>query len=151
MSFSPNRSERMSTKSILLVDDDADDRELFRDAVREVDSSVKCLTCRDGEEMLLLLSQKDSFIPSYIFLDMNMPLLNGRQCFNELRERAQFRDVPVIIYTTSKLSKDMQEMIKEENVYYMTKPYRFDDLRKSILSVLAEDWKQVNGAVNAPR
>ncbi|HYH56954.1 MAG TPA: response regulator [Anseongella sp.] len=140
----------MSTKSILIVDDDSDDRELFRDAVLEVDSSVECIACRNGEEMLLLLSQKDPFIPSYIFLDMNMPLLNGRQCFKELREREQFREIPVIIYTTSKLSKDMQEMIKEENVYFMTKPYRFDDLRKSIANVLAEDWEKMNGTVNAP-
>lgn len=126
----------MHRRSILLVDDDPDDRELFRDAVKEVDKSVDCITCRNGEEMLALLSEQRDLVLDYIFLDTHMPVLNGKECFYEIRKINAFQSVPIVIYSAAEVTDDIRELINLGNVYFMTKPYSFMDLRKAIRDFL---------------
>ena len=71
---------------VLIVDDDEDDRDLFCDAVNMVDSSIKCIMARNGEEALEGLKSRVFHRPDIIFLDLNMPRLNGMQCLNALKQ-----------------------------------------------------------------
>ncbi len=80
-----------------IVDDDTDDQELFIEAVSEVDETIKCLSASDCEIALDLLKNRKMELPDMIFLDLNMPRLNGKQCLAELKKQAHLRDIPVII------------------------------------------------------
>jgi CheY-like chemotaxis protein len=70
--------EKNMQKTCLLVDDDEDDKEIFSLALTEANPSIKCVVASDGHEALSLL-RDGSFIPDYIFLDLNMPLMSGKE------------------------------------------------------------------------
>ena len=64
---------------LLIVDDDADDRQFFIDAVREIDKAIECVVAKDGLHALELLNNADFVLPNFIFLDLRMPRFNGRR------------------------------------------------------------------------
>ena len=84
---------------LLLVDDDADDQLFFLDALNELGKPVNCALASNGQEALEKLST--TLPPDLIFLDLNMPVMDGFECLTELRKREQLKDVPVIIFTTT--------------------------------------------------
>ena len=124
------------TSVILLVDDDADDRSMFCDALHEVDDSVACIAAQDGAQALGILRAKADALPDFIFLDLNMPRLNGQQCLSEIKKALHLEHIPVIIYTTSKQQRDIDETKKLGAAGFITKPNTFDGICRSIASVL---------------
>ena len=72
--------------TILNVDDDEEDIEIFCDAVREIDSSIICLVAKSAEEALQILNS-DIDLPAYIFLDINMPKVDGNTCLAQIKKR----------------------------------------------------------------
>jgi len=94
-------------KKILLVDDDADDLELFSEAVGEVDGSVFCDCASDGNEVLEQLKEQGIGAPDVIFLDLNMPAMSGWQFLERVKGNELLRDIPVIIYSTSSQRNDI--------------------------------------------
>jgi CheY-like chemotaxis protein len=129
---------------ILLIDDDDDDRELFCEAMKGVDKSIICLTSPSGEHALKLLANPKGAIPDYIFLDLNMPRMSGRQCLKQLKALSHLEKVPVIIYSTSKLLEDAEELKKSGAVYFLTKPDTISQLKKAISYVLAGKWSSIH-------
>jgi CheY-like chemotaxis protein len=129
-------------KHILIVDDDPDDVELFIDGVRNVDETIQCSRAVNGHDALQQLRLNPDFRPDYIFIDLNMPRLNGKQLLAELKKFPELRNIPSIIYTTSKLKQDKDETRLLGAVHFITKPYRLEDLCESIRFVLAEEWKK---------
>jgi DNA-binding response OmpR family regulator len=130
-------------KHILIVDDDEDDRELFAAALTQIDQKILCSHAGNGEYALrFLLRSKDS-LPDYIFLDLNMPRLSGKQCLVELKKDTALQSIPVIIYSTSKLQEDIEETKKLGAAYFITKPSNFRELCKEILFVLSHRWEEV--------
>lgn len=119
-----------------MVDDDVDDRELFLEALNEIDGNFKCHTAPNGEEALKLLSENLPQLPDYIFLDLNMPRLNGKQCLIEIKKRKEFSEVPVIIYSTSSAPKDIEETTRLGASHFLTKPSSFEELRNQLSAVL---------------
>jgi CheY-like chemotaxis protein len=126
----------MNTPSVFLIDDDEDDKELFLEAIGEVNPSVKCRTADSGEEALAVLKDEGTLIPDFIFLDINMPGIGGMECLAELRKMRKLSHVPVIIYTTSGLKKDMDETEKLGASGYFTKPGPFEEICTVIRHVL---------------
>lgn len=134
----------MTKKAIvLLVDDDEDDREFFCDALLDVSKSVECIQAKNGEEALRLLQSEKDRKPDYIFLDLNMPRLNGKQCLAEIKKDNELTHIPVIIYSTSKLKEDKDETKEMGAAHFITKPSSLLELRKAISYVLSRDWEQV--------
>lgn len=103
------------------MDDDDDDKEVFSLALRKIDPSIECMTASDGLEALSILRKK-TFVPDYIFLDLNMPQMNGKECLTELRKHAHLDDVPIIIYSTSSHEKDKEETKSLGANRFITKP-----------------------------
>jgi CheY-like chemotaxis protein len=128
---------------ILLIDDDADDRELFCEAVAEVDKSINCITATNGEHALKLLSDAGTVIPDFIFLDLNMPRMGGRQCLKQLKKLKHLQQTTMIIYSTSKLPEDEEEARKSGAEYFLTKPDTLDQLKVVIGYVLAGKWSSI--------
>jgi CheY-like chemotaxis protein len=124
------------------VDDDPDDRELFCEAVHDIDEAIQCNTVSNGEAALKLLNKENgSPLPDYIFLDLNMPRLNGKQCLSLIKSSPSLQHIPIIIYTTSKLKEDIAETGRLGASYFLTKPSKLKDLKKAISLVLEGKWK----------
>ena len=127
-------------RTFFIVDDDVDDQELFIEAVNEVDKSIRCFSATSCEEALDALIHMKIPLPDLIFLDLNMPRLNGKQCLIELKKEATLKDIPVIIYSTSSEKKDIEETSSLGAAHFLTKPNKFDELCRSLTFVISQDW-----------
>lgn len=124
-------------KKILLVDNDKDDCFVFESALRQVDLSIKLVALNDGQEVLDYLNTET---PDLIFLDLKMPLKNGHECLRELQEHPSLRKIPVIIYSESDYSVDINVSYGLGATLYFPKPDTVNALVKSLESILAMAW-----------
>src|SRR5438067_10174563 len=124
-----------------LADDDTDDQQLFKEALNEIDKSIRCLTASNGEEALNKLKTDLTQLPDYIFLDLNMPRMNGLQCLAEIKKLNVLNHIPVVIYTTSSAKRDVEETRKLGADYFITKPPNFKELCEKIKYMLSGKWK----------
>ena len=85
----------------LLIDNDVDDQEIFSMALGEIDSTISCLMADDGLSAIEKLTTNPGYTLSYIFIDMNMPLMDGKQCLQEIRKIPAYAEVPIYIYSTA--------------------------------------------------
>ena len=131
----------MKPLRVYLIDDDDDDRMLFCEVVNDVLEAVECVTFSNAQEALQSL-QSSATRPDYIFLDLNMPRLNGRQCLEKIRRLKALSHIPVIIYTTSKLTQDKVVTKSLGADYFITKPSDLNKLRKELEFVFQDKWKQ---------
>lgn len=104
-----------------LIDDDLDDQDIFILALEEVDKSIRCEVASDGADALKRLNGKE-LRPDYIFLDLNMPRMNGKQCLSQIKKLDFLSDVPVIIYSTSSDQNDRTETERLGAAHYIVKP-----------------------------
>ncbi len=125
-----------TTKKIMIVDDDEDDMEFFCEAVMEIDASYACVTATNGEDALQKLRKGTSKLPDLIFLDLNMPRMDGKTCLVELKKDSELKNIPVIISTTSSHHKDRQETLQLGAVHFMTKSSTFDQIKMGIENAL---------------
>lgn len=120
--------------NILLVDDDADDQTLFIEAILTLDAAIRCEITGNGEEAIRYLKAAQT-LPDIIFLDLNMPVMNGRTCLNIIKATTRFKEIPVIIISTSNNRDEFTPLILM-GARYMTKPNSFgalvDELREFI-------------------
>ena len=123
---------------LLLVDDDPDDRTFFIEAAREVDEHIECITANDGQKALELLRNRLSSLPDLIFLDIRMPLLNGKKCLEELKKDDTLKHIPVVIYTTSKLVEESIELKKMGAAHFISKPPNADEIYYLVSLVIEE-------------
>jgi CheY-like chemotaxis protein len=107
--------------SILLADDDVDDRFFFRKALASFPILTSLVTVNDGAQLLSYFSGENKIIPDIIFLDLNMPKINGFQCLIELQGNTVLKQIPVIIYSTSADEKDADLLFKNGAHYYVRK------------------------------
>lgn len=96
-------------KICFLIDDDADDQEIFALVLKSVNPAITCITAKDGFEAISRLTEEKTFNPDYIFLDLNMPRMDGKECLREIKKIDRLKGIPVIIYSTSSAQKDILE------------------------------------------
>jgi len=108
---------------VFYADDDLDDLELVKDAFAQYSKNVEVLTATDGSKALSYLSnlKKYDTLPCLIILDVNMPVINGKETLLRLREIEHFQDVPVVLFTTSSQPMD-KSFAKKYNAGFITKP-----------------------------
>ena len=117
------------------MDDDEDDTEIFCMALMEADPAIDCRTASNGLEALRMLKDA-AFVPDYIFLDLNMPLMSGKEFLQEIRKEGHLQEVPIIIYTTSASQKDIQDTMELGASSFITKPPRISVLAEKLAEVL---------------
>ena len=88
-------------RTCFLIDDDIDDHEIFAMAIQKVDQKIDLRSATDCLEGLKELQNNVSFVPDFIFLDINMPRMNGLQCLPEIKKLPHLKDAKVIMYSTS--------------------------------------------------
>lgn len=119
--------------TILYVDDDPDDRQLFLEAVKSIDAGIICATAKDGLDGLSWLESHT--LPDIVFMDINMPLMNGKACLTEIKSNEKTSQLPVIIFTTSNNPQEQTECVKIGAAAYVLKPVSYLQM-KSTLSAL---------------
>ena len=127
-------------KTFFIADDDPDDRELFIEALKEIDNSSICVTAPNGQDALQQLQNGLTVLPDFIFLDLNMPLLSGTECLAEIKKNRDLQHVPVIIYSTSAEDRDIEKTTILGAAFFLQKPNRFDDLCKALSAILSKNW-----------
>lgn len=139
----PNKSLPIT---ILMADDDEDDRLLAFDALKEgrVLNNLYCV--EDGVELLEYLRREGKFAdpqtsprPSLILLDLNMPRMDGREALQEIKADPKLRGIPVVILTTSKEEEDMFRGYDLGAASYITKPVNFEGLVE-LMQALGRYW-----------
>jgi CheY-like chemotaxis protein len=122
---------------ILVVDDDIDDLLFFADALVEIDPQIECVAAVNGIEAIKKLETLP-VRPDYIFLDLNMPKMNGKQCLKHIKNNPLLQSIPVIIYSTSRLQDDMDEVRELGATAFLIKPNKFQQLKVEIAAILAK-------------
>lgn len=121
----------------MLIDDDPDDQLFFRDAVQIVSPGLRCLLASTCQEAIKQLEEPP--LPDLIFMDLNMPVMNGFDCLIYLKNQIKFKDIPVIIFSTSKNPNDIGRTKQLGAKWFITKPDDFNVLCKKLNKILQED------------
>jgi CheY-like chemotaxis protein len=112
----------------LLIDDDQDDREIFALALEDSGLNMQCVVSNNASEALQKLIEDNTFLPNYIFLDLNMPRINGLQLLTEIKKIARLKHIPVVIYSTSSHPKDKEATRNLGASAFITKPSGIKEL-----------------------
>ena len=135
-----HQAKKTNEMTILLVDDDEDDRNLFIEATKEVDSTITCHSASDGMEALAYLRDGGNDVPDFIFLDLRMPGLSGEECLVEIKREPRMAQVPVIVYTTS---RDVRESVRLKQMgaaHFASKPVSQEEVYFMVSFVIGERW-----------
>jgi CheY-like chemotaxis protein len=134
---------------ILLVDDDADDRMLARDALAESRLANDLREVEDGEQLLDYMHRRGqnadpekSPRPGLILLDLNMPRKDGREALKEIKSDPNLRHIPVVVLTTSKAEEDIYRTYDLGVNSFITKPVTFDGL-VNVMRALGAYWFEI--------
>lgn len=119
----------------LLVDDDGDDRHLFTEAAGLIQPQITCYVSENGKQAIELLSDLSKQLPHVIFLDVNMPVMNGWNCLKELKSNERLKDIPVIMYSTTSHQREVDIACEMGAHCFCVKPEKFT-LLKQILEVI---------------
>lgn len=134
---------------ILIADDDREDCEIIRDAFRESKLLNVLQFVHNGEELLNYLNHKGNYedtekypTPGLILLDLNMPRKDGREALQEIKSNPDFRQIPVVVLTTSQAEEDIYKTYNLGVNSFITKPVAFHSLVE-VLREIGHYWFQV--------
>ena len=114
---------------ILIVDDDADDREIIRDAFKSAINEHEYIFIENGDKLLEYLERyAEQGAPSLIMLDLNMPGKDGRETLREIKNDSRYHHIPTIVFTTSSSLRDKQIVYGLGANCFITKPDTFNKL-----------------------
>ncbi|HEY5916024.1 MAG TPA: response regulator [Chryseolinea sp.] len=120
--------------TILIADDDADDRMMIKEALEENNFSHDMRFVQDGEELLDYLHQRGKYLtekvlrPNLIILDLNMPKVDGREALSQIKSNAKLKRIPVIVLTTSRAEEDIVRTYDLGVNSFICKPVHYNDL-----------------------
>ena len=134
--------------TILMADDDADDRMLAADAMKEsrLGNTFRCV--EDGQELMDYLTRRGKYShgnaprPGLILLDLNMPRMDGRQALEQIKSDPELRRIPVVILTTSKTEEDVLRSYDLGANSFISKPVTFESLAQ-VIKALDQYWFEI--------
>lgn len=129
------KNERLEKKNLMIVDDDIDDRFFFRSAILKYNPSYEIMEAENGDDALKKL-RKTEALPDFIFLDLNMPKMDGRECLKELKKDDILKKIPVIIYSTSENIIDKEITKKLGADYFLTKLSHIYSLPEELIKAM---------------
>jgi DNA-binding response OmpR family regulator len=123
--------------TILLIDNDRNQHEMFREVVRRIDPTHKCLKAFSIESALESLLEDDCILPDLIFLDLEFRVSGGKQMLKALKESTVLKEIPVCIYTDSIEQSDRDETCEMGAIGYIVKEQNLTNMSASIKSIIA--------------
>lgn len=130
---------------VILADDDKDHGVLFERVLKQVNPSIELTIALNGDELLALLPQLQ---PGILFLDLNMPLKNGLECLREIRNNPRYKDLKVVVYSSSSRMSDIKNCYLHKADLYMVKPFNTEHLKSALDLVLRNDLWQTKALKN---
>jgi CheY-like chemotaxis protein len=127
-------------RKFLLVDDDYEDAHMFRETLENVDPDVLCYYALHGQDAWDKLESREIAIPDIVFLDMKMPVMNGREFLELMRNDERYESIPVIIY--SDLKPDASLLAYPE-VYHYPKAQSLEALKNMLRDAMLLSGKKV--------
>ncbi|MDB5271827.1 MAG: response regulator [Chitinophagaceae bacterium] len=127
--------------SVLLADDDMDDRMLFADAISDLKLDIDLQMVNDGAELMNYLLTSAMIIPEILFLDLNMPRKNGFECLDEIKKSPSLKDIFIIIYSTTESQKEIDDVFNQKANLFIKKPNSFTELKNILLQVFTTNLK----------
>jgi CheY-like chemotaxis protein len=136
--------------TILYVDDDADDRDIFREAIKSIDDNIVLISAENGLEALTVLDRTTA-LPDLIFLDINMPLMDGITCLKEIKLHRKTANIPVIMFTTTRNTREIDECKAHGASGFVNKPASYAHFAEMLDAVINSGdqlpvWQQQTGS-----
>src|SRR6266480_2005192 len=126
-------------KNLLLVEDDIDDQLFFVEAVKEIDENLEYTVASNGKEAINTLKKLRMF-PDLIFVDINMPGMNGIELLTYLKKEVRFNKIPVVILTTS--ASQTEQLYQQGARLVIIKPSKVSMLRTALEHILNTDFSK---------
>lgn len=133
---------------ITLADDDEDDRLLFTDAFDELKINTVVNTFNNGKLLMDYLMEPENILPHIIFLDLNMPIMNGIECLKEIKKNERLKNIAIAIYSTSSANDDVEETFVLGANVYIKKPDDFKKLKNVLNEVITVNWQYYTSGLN---
>lgn len=134
-------STTFQIKKILLIDDDEDDCLVFKMALAEIDPSITLFYECYGDAVEKTLSATE---PDIIFLDINLPRVNGIECLEQIQQSALYHTVPVVMYSSSEQARDLSSAYQAGAILYFRKPSNISSLIQSLKKILSMNWQDTS-------
>lgn len=127
-----------NSKKVLCVDDDVDDQLIVSETIQDIDSTIEVVTALNGVEALEFLEKAKSNgeLPCLIIMDINMPLMDGKQTLVEIKKDKDLNGVPVVMFTTSSSQLDVA-FCEQYGVEFITKPINMQGFYTTIEKLLS--------------
>jgi CheY-like chemotaxis protein len=121
---------------ILYADDDADEQYFFTEALKLIDKSIECVTANDGAEALWKLSSDSNL--NFIFLDLNMPGIDGKESLRAIKNNPKLKEIPVVIYSNAVERSEEMYLLKQGAAKVMHKKWNVAELSSELKKLFAE-------------
>lgn len=125
-------------KKVFLIDDDDDDREIFGEALATLNHNLEFAEAINGLDAFEKLNSPGFKKPDVIFLDLNMPKMDGREFLIEIKKKQEFSHIPIIIYSTSSNARDIEFTLSNQATRFMTKHHSIFELQEQLDSLFKE-------------
>jgi len=124
-------------RTVILIDDDQDDLDLMKETIKDIDSSILCISFVYPEEALRVVAKELTFIPNYIFIDINMPIITGDKLLREFRQVTSLNNSVITMFSTSMPQTVSQALIESGASHTFEKPSSISGLRKMLTSIFS--------------
>lgn len=131
-------------KRVFLIDDDPDDREIFQLALQSLKTPAHYMEAKDGQHALEMMDKAGFEHPDLMFIDLNMPRVNGLELLLETRKRAAFKHTPIYIYSTSAEGLEKTKCLRAGATGFIVKHNSLDALCEELERILANE-RSLNG------
>lgn len=120
---------------ILLIEDDADDIELLEEAFKINDISYELQVIMEGDKVAPFITQNKN-LPQIIVLDFNLPRVHGREILKMIKSSGDFKNIPLIVLTTSAAKEDIEYSLKMGADHFITKPTSIDGFANTVATIV---------------
>ncbi len=131
----------MIKRNVFLGEDDDDDLLIFADAILELHPYINLIHLRDGEELMSALYDFPKIQPGdVLFLDINMPKKNGRECLTEIRRAARFDNLTIAVVSTETNPVEIRKLLNHGANFFIPKLQDFRAFKDQVISSITKEW-----------
>jgi CheY-like chemotaxis protein len=134
-----NSNSTTTPLRVLFVDDDTDESYLFNEALEHAGLFIELSRAKNGNDLLSYLNNEP--LPDLVFIDLNMPYKDGLEALTEIRKQQKFKELPLVIYSTTKNDIQIDSSYEHGANLFVVKPNNFDGMVQVVKKVCTIDWK----------
>ena len=129
--------QRKVLQKLFIVDDDPEDRLLLKESIYTIDPALIIVEVETGNKFFSLL---ESDLPDLIFLDLDMPEINGLQCLHHIRSTPSLEMLPIVVFSSTTRSVNIDVAYEVGADLFFIKPFTYAELTNAVRAILRLDW-----------